>query len=304
MPWRECSVMEERLRFVARLLEGEGMSDLCRQFGISRKTGYKIWDRYRQEGLEALCDRSRRPVRYANQLPGQIERLIVDCKKNKPHWGARKIRELLVRRLAGDVRIPATSTVHAVLDRHGLVSQARKRNRANKAVGTALSEAAAPNDLWCADFKGEFKTSNGCYCYPLTVTDQVSRMILACEALESTKEEPVIEAFLRLFRQRGLPAAIRSDNGLPFASPNGLYNLSKLSVFWLRLGIAIERIKPGHPQQNGRHERMHLTLKKETTRPAGVNALQQQARFDDFVNEYNPASEHPSVYVIEENKLC
>jgi len=146
--------MEERLRFVARLLEGEGMSDVCRDFGISRKTGYKIFNRYREEGLEALCDRSRRPVRYANQLPEQIERLIVETKREKPHWGARKIRELLVRKLAGDVRIPAKSTMHAVLDRHGLVSQARKRNRANKAEGTPLSQAAAPNDLWCTNFKG------------------------------------------------------------------------------------------------------------------------------------------------------
>ena len=137
------------------------MSEVCREFGISRKTGYKIFNRYQDEGLEALCDRSRRPVRYANQLPEQIERLIVDCKKDKPHWGARKIRELLVRKLAGDVRIPARSTVHAVLDRHGLVSQARKRKAANKAVGTQLSQAVAPNDLWCADFKGEFKTGNG-----------------------------------------------------------------------------------------------------------------------------------------------
>lgn len=226
--------MQERLRFVARLLEGEGMSEVCRQFGISRKTGYKIFHRYKDEGLEALTDRSRRPVRYANQLPEQIERAIVTAKKDKPHWGARKIRELLVRKLAGDVRIPAKSTVHAVLDRHGLVKRARQRRRF-KAEGTPLSEAIAPNALWCADFKGEFKLGNRQYCYPLTVTDQASRMILMCEALESTKEPPVIEAFLRLFRERGLPAAIRSDNGLPFASPNGLYNLSKLSVWWLRL---------------------------------------------------------------------
>jgi transposase InsO family protein len=287
--------MEERLRFVARLLDGDGMSEVCREFGISRKTGYKIWDRYRQEGLEALCDRSRRPVRYANQLPAQIERLIVETKRGKPHWGARKIRELLVRRLAGDVRIPAKSTVHAVLDRHGLVSQARKRQAANKAVGTDLSHAVHPNDLWCADFKGEFKTGDGRYCYPLTVTDQASRMILLCEALESTKEFPVIEAFVSLFRQRGLPDAIRSDNGLPFASPNGLYNLSKLSVFWLRLGIAIERIKPGHPQQNGRHERMHRTLKQETARPPGMNALQQQDRFDRFVCEFNDERPHEAI---------
>src|SRR5215204_3101614 len=240
MPWKECSVMDERLRFVAQLLDGEPMAQLCRAFGISRKTGYKIFTRYKEHGLEALTDRSRRPVRYANQLPPQVESLIVSLKREKPHWGARKIRELLVRRLAGDVRIPAKSTVHAVLDRHGLVSQARKRQAANKAVGTELSHAVHPNDLWCADFKGEFKTGDGRYCYPLTVTDQASRMILLCEALESTKEFPVIEAFVSLFRQRGLPDAIRSDNGSPFASPNGLYNLSKLSVFWLRLGIAIE----------------------------------------------------------------
>ena len=294
MPWRESSVMDERVRIVGRLLDGEGMSDVCREFGISRKTGYNIFNRYKDDGLEALTDRSRRPVRYANQLPEQIERMIVTAKRDKPHWGARKIRELLVRRLAGDVRIPARSTVHAVLDRHGLVSRARHRRRF-KAQGTPLSSAAMPNDLWCADFKGEFKLGNRQYCYPLTVTDQASRMILLCEALESTKEVPVIEAFVRLFRERGLPAAIRSDNGLPFASPNGLYNLSKLSVFWLRLGITIERIRPGNPQQNGRHERMHRTFKAETTRPPGANSLQQQARFDAFISEFNDERPHEAI---------
>ena len=293
MPWKESSVMEERLRFVARLLDGEGMSEVCREFGISRKTGYKIFSRYKDQGLEALCDRSRRPVRYANQLPHQVEQLIVDLKRGKPHWGARKIRELLVRRLAGDVRIPAKSTVHAVLDRYDLVKRARQRR--GRAEGTPLSHAAQSNDLWCTDFKGEFTLGNGRYCYPLTVSDQASRYLLACEALESTKEAPVIEAFVRLFGERGLPAAIRSDNGLPFASPNGLYNLSRLSVWWLRLGIQIERIKPGHPQQNGRHERMHLTLKKEATRPPGMNILQQQAKFDAFVNEFNTERPHEAL---------
>ncbi|WP_425403727.1 IS481 family transposase [Hwanghaeella sp.] len=286
--------MEERLRFVARLLDGEGMSDVCREFGISRKTGYKIFNRYRDEGLEALSDRSRRPVRYANQLPEPVERLIVASKREKPHWGARKIRELLVRKLAGDMRIPAKSTVHAVLDRRGLVKRAKQRRR-QKAQGTALSEALAPNALWCTDFKGEFRLGNRQYCYPLTVTDQASRYLLAVEAFDSNRQDGVIEAFLQLFRERGLPGAIRSDNGVPFASPNGLYNLSKLSVWWLRLGIAIERIKPGHPQQNGRHERMHLTLKKETTHPAGRNSLQQQARFDDFVKEFNEERPHEAL---------
>lgn len=295
MPWKETSVMEERLRFVARLLEGESMSEVCRAFGISRKTGYKIFNRYKDDGLEALTDRSRRPVRYANQLPDPVEAMIVRLKKEKPYWGARKIRELLVKRLAGEVRIPAKSTVHAVLDRHGLVSQARKRNQANKAVGTQLSQALEPNELWCTDFKGEFKLGNGRYCYPLTITDQASRYLLCCEALESTREPGVFDAFCRIFAEYGLPAAIRSDNGLPFASPNGLYNLSKLSVWWLRLGIGLERIRPGHPQQNGRHERMHLTLKKETTRPPGRNTLQQQARFDAFVSEFNQERPHEAL---------
>jgi transposase InsO family protein len=293
MPWKECSVMDERLRFVARLLDGEAMSEVCREFGISRKTGYKIFSRYREHGAEALTDRSRRPVRYANQLPSQIESLIVTLKQEKPHWGARKIRELLVRRLAGDIRIPAKSTIHAVLHRHGLVKGLRRPR--HRATGTPLSPGLAPNDLWCADFKGEFKLGDGEYCYPLTVTDHASRYLLLCEALDSTREDLTITAFEQLFLERGLPAAIRSDNGVPFASPNALFNLSKLSVWWLRLGIDIERIKPGHPQQNGRHERMHLTLKKEATRPPGMNSLQQQARFDAFMDEFNNERPHEAL---------
>jgi transposase InsO family protein len=216
--------MDERLRFIARVLDGEAMTDVCREFGISRKTGYKIFERYKEHGLEALTDRSRRPVRYANQLPGQIESLILTCKRDKPHWGARKIRELLVRRLDGDFRVPAKSTIHAVLCRHGLVKAlGRPRHRAS---GTPLSAGLAPNDLWCVDFKGEFKLGNGRYCYPLTVTDHASRFLLLCEAMESTREDLAITAFDKLFRERGLPLAIRSDNGVPFASPNGLFNLS------------------------------------------------------------------------------
>ena len=285
--------MEERLRFIAKLLDGDSMTEVCQEFGISRKTGYKIFNRYKHSGFEALSDRSRRPVRYANQLPPQIESLIVTLKREKPHWGARKIRELLVRRLDQDVRIPAKSTIHAVLHRHGLVKGIGRRR--HRATGTELSAGRAPNELWCADFKGEFKLGNGHYCYPLTVSDYASRFLLLCEALESTREDTAITAFEQLFLERGLPAAIRSDNGVPFASPNALFNLSKLSVWWLRLGIAIERIKPGHPQQNGRHERIHLTLKKEATRPPGMNSLQQQARFDTFAREYNTERPHEAL---------
>ena len=293
MPWKESSVMDERMRFVIRLKDGETMASLCREFGISRKTGYKIFERYEQSGLEGLSDRTRRPFRYANQLPDQIEAAIVAAKKEKPHWGARKIRERLLRRLPHAVKIPACSTIHAVMDRHGLVTHAIRSR--TKAQGTPLSEGVHPNDLWSTDFKGEFQLGDKRYCYPLTVTDHASRYLLLCEALESTREESALRAFERLFKERGLPRAIRSDNGVPFASPHGLFQLSKLSVWWLRLGISIERIKPGHPQQNGRHERMHLTLKKEATRPAGVNILQQQGKFDAFIEEFNRERPHEAL---------
>ena len=282
--------MDQRLRFVARLLEGESMTDVCREFGVSRKTGYKIFQRYKESGSEALNDRCRRPIRYANQLPSQIESLILTCKQEKPHWGARKIRELLVRRLDQDIRVPAISTIHAVMHRHGLVKGLKRKGY--KATGTELSAGLAPNSLWCTDFKGEFRLGNSRYCYPLTVTDHASRFLLLCEALESVKEETAITAFEQLFLERGLPDAIRSDNGVPFASRSSLFGLSKLSVWWLRLGIAIERIQPGKPQQNGRHERMHLTLKQQTTRPPGANSLQQQARFDEFIPEFNYERPH------------
>src|SRR5215472_6302839 len=293
MPWKESSVMDERMRFVIRLKDGETMASLCREFGISRKTGYKIFERYEQCGLEGLTDRTRRPFRYANQLPEQVEAAIVSAKREKPHWGARKIRERLLRRLPHAIKTPAASTIHAVLDRHGLVqTMGRRRSRAE---GTPLSEGLLPNDLWCTDYKGEFQLSDRRYCYPLTVTDYCSRYLLLCEALESNREDLAFPAFERLFQERGLPRAIRSDNGVPFASPHGLFQLSKLSVWWLRLGISIERIRPGHPQQNGRHERMHLTLKKEATRPAGANVLQQQAKFDTFVEEFNQERPHEAL---------
>ncbi len=285
--------MDERIRFVIRLKDGESMAALCREFQISRKTGYKIFERYEECGLEGLTDRAKRPHRYANQLPEQIEAAIVAAKREKPHWGARKIQVRLLRRLPSEVKVPARSTIHAILDRHGLVTRS-KRSR-TRTEGTPLSSGASPNALWCADYKGEFRLGNQRYCYPLTVTDHASRYLLLCEAMESNQERFAITAFERLFKERGLPQAIRSDNGVPFASPNGLFNLSRLSVWWLRLGISIERIRPGHPQQNGRHERMHLTLKKEATRPAGANLLQQQAKFDAFLEEFNNERPHEAL---------
>jgi len=189
--------------------------------------------------------------------------------------------------------LPAISTVHAVLDRHGLVKRrGRKRVRAQ---GTSLSRPTAPNDLWCADYKGEFMLADRRYCYPLTVTDFASRYLLSCEALGNTQERYAFSVFERIFKEFGLPRAIRTDNGVPFSCARAIFGLSKLSVWWLRLGIDIERIKPGHPQQNGRHERMHLTLKKEATHPAARNLLQQQGRFDDFVEEFNRVRPHQAL---------
>jgi putative transposase len=282
--------MDERMQFVARRLAGEAMADLCREFGISRKTGYKIFDRYQECGVEGLTDRSRR--RYANQLPFQVENYILNVKREHTSWGARKIRERLIRRFS-DIPIPAKSTIHAVLDRHGLVE--RRGRLRHRAQGTPLSLGQRPNELWCTDYKGEFLLGNHLYCYPLTVTDHASRYLLTCEALSSTKEDFAFTIFERLFKERGLPAQIRSDNGVPFASAHALFNLSKLAVWWLRLGIGIERIKPGHPQQNGRHERMHLTLKKEATKPASANFLQQQARFDKFIEVFNNERPHEAL---------
>jgi putative transposase len=284
--------MDERLRFVARLLDGEKMAVLCREFEISRKTGYKIFHRYKDCGLEGLTDRSRRPYRQAGQLPFQVESRIVQLKQEHPSWGAPKIREKL-RRLALGIHTPAISTVHAVLDRHGLVT--RRRKRRYRAEGTALSNALQPNDLWCADYKGEFMLADQRYCYPLTVSDFASRYLLSCEALSSTRERYAFTVFERTFKDFGLPRAIRTDNGVPFSCAQALFGLSKLSVWWLRLGIQIERIKPGHPQQNGRHERMHLTLKKEATKPAAKNLLQQQARFDRFLDGYNRERPHQAL---------
>jgi len=284
--------MDERLKFVSRLLEGEKMAPLCAAFGISRKTGYKIFERYKDCGVAAFSDRSRRPYRQANRLPPQLEAMIVRLKREYPGWGAPKIREKL-RRQSPAPHLPAISTVHAVLDRHGLVQKRRRRRL--RATGTELSRPTGPNALWCADYKGEFMLGDRRYCYPLTITDFASRYLLTCEALSTTQETVAFTVFERTFKEFGLPQAIRTDNGVPFASAHALYGLSKLAVWWLRLGIEIERIQPGHPQQNGRHERMHLTLKNEATKPAAANVLQPQARFDAFLEQYNQQRPHQAL---------
>jgi putative transposase len=292
MPWKELSKMDERMRFVARLMDGEKMAVVCREFDISRKTGYKLFSRFKNSGIEGLTDRSRRPYRHANQLPFQIESLILQLKEKHSSWGAQKIRDK-IKLLHSSIQLPAISTVHAVLDRHGLVGSAGRKRY--KAQGTVLTQATRPNDLWCADYKGEFMLADQRYCYPLTITDFSSRYLLCCDALGTTKEMYAFTVFERAFKDFGLPLSIRTDNGVPFASASAFFGLSRLSVWWLRLGIGIERIKPGNPQQNGRHERMHLTLKKEATKPPAKNLLQQQEKFDRFIEYYNDERPHQAL---------
>jgi putative transposase len=273
--------MDERLRFVARLLEGEKMTALCAEFGISRKIGYKIYDRYKDCGITGLSDRSRRPQRQANQLPPAIEARIVRLKREYPGWGAPKIREKLRQQVPDLPHCPAIGTVHAVLDRHGLVH--RRRRRRPRTTGTELTRPLESNALWSADYKGEFMLSDRRYCYPLTITDFATRYLIACEALTTTAEKFAITVFERAFKDFGLPRAIRTDNGVPFASSWALYGLSKLAVWWLRLGIAIERIQPGHPQQNGadddRDERERPRERpRERRREIGRRALPRALR--------------------------
>lgn len=294
MPWKERSIVDERMKFISRVLSGEPLAAVCRDFGISRKTGTKFWNRYQKEGPEGLINRSSVPHRNNKSLNKELESLIVKLKKEKPYWGAPKLRELFIKRYS-DIKAPSISTFHAVIKRNGFVKARRKRRLSSKATGTFLSLPKQANDLWCTDYKGQFRLGNKEYCYPLTITDAHSRYLLACEAFYKISQEDVFSVFDRLFRENGLPTAIRSDNGTPFGNPQALFNLSPLSVWWLSLGIKVERIKPGHPQQNGRHERMHRTLKKECTKPPKQNLLQQQERFYEFIDEFNTERPHQSI---------
>lgn len=284
MPWRVSDPVSERLEFVRRLEAGERVVDLCHEFGISRKTAYKLKDRYERLGPSGLFDRSRAPRTIPHRTPPAMEDLLVETRQEHPTWGPKKLRAWLLRQKPG-LALPCTSTIGDVLSRRGLLVR-RKRRRSTMPHASPLRTAAAPNDIWCADFKGQFRLGSGRYCYPLTITDRFSRYIIRCDALEGTYVDTAITAFDQAFREYGLPAVIRTDNGCPFAAP-GLWGLSKLSARWLRLGIWPERIALAHPEQNGQHERMHLVLKQETTRPAGDNFLQQQERFDNFVDTYN-----------------
>lgn len=292
MPWKVSQVVDERMRLIARVLDGERMTDVCREFGISRKTGNKFLERYKRQGPSGLEDLTRRPAKLARQSSTQVRSLILELKKDKPTWGAAKIREYLCQKHPR-LRFPVRSTVHEILDRNGLVRK-QGRKRRYTASPTHLGKAHEPNQIWCTDFKGQFRLGNRKYCYPLTISDQFSRYLLCCEGLESTQEQDASKVFQSIFQEFGLPDAIRSDNGVPFSTRTVL-GLSRLSVWWMRLGIRLERIEPGHPEQNGRHERMHRTLKEATALKPGSNFLQQQELFDQFRDEYNLERPHEAL---------
>jgi transposase InsO family protein len=293
MGWKVNGTMDERVRFTARCLEGEKMADLCREFGISRKTGYKFLERYERHGVTGLADKSRRPLHLARKTSDELERRILHMKGLFPTWGPKKIKWKLETQNPG-VQFPAASTIGEILDRNGLVNVRRKRGGLEGYSSTPLTESAESNDVWCADFKGQFKLGNLKYCYPLTITDHFSRYLIGCEALPSTEAKPATALFEEAFETYGLPRAIKSDNGAPFGS-KGFMGLSTMSAWWMSLGIAVQKSRPGCPQDNGRHERMHRVLKAETTRPAGANQLQQQERFESFKQSFNCERPHEAL---------
>jgi putative transposase len=293
MGWKETCPMTERMHFVSDVLRGERcVAELCDVYGVSRKTGYKWLERFRAGGPSALQDRSHAPLHRPHPVAPELVERLVQLRRQHPSWGPRKLLGRLVV-LSPERVWPATSTVGEILRRHGLVQRRRRHARAGR-YALGLVEASAPNVVWCADFKGHFRTQDGRYCYPLTVTDAFSRYLLQCRGVLSPSTEQSWGWFERAFRQYGLPSTIRTDNGAPFAS-TGVSGISRLSAWWIKLGIVPERIDPGCPQQNGRHERMHRTLKQEATRPAAANLKAQQKVFDHFVLEFNHERPHEAL---------
>ncbi len=285
--------MDERLLFIADYKHQVfSIAELCRRFQISRPTAYKWITRYEADGLRGLHNHSRRPHTSPTATPEHIVTRVLEARRRHPSWGPKKLLDPLQRRHP-TWPWPAPSTVAALLKRHGLVRPRRRTVRRGHA-GRPTTPMDAPNAIWTADFKGQFKTGNGQYCYPLTIADGYSRFLLACQALDGTTHADSKRVFRRVFHEFGLPHRIRTDNGVPFAT-TALGRLSRLSVWWIRLGITPELIEPASPYQNGRHERMHRTLKAETTRPPAASHAAQQRRFNAFRYEYNTLRPHEAL---------
>lgn len=294
MGWKETCAVEERYQFIQECkLKEWSIAELCRRYGISRKTGYKWLARYEEERLKGLMDRSRAPRNHPNQVAPEVAEAVIELRRQYRLWGPEKLHA----RLQTDVpetRWPAPSTMGELLKRRGLTSSSSKRRRRTDPSLNPLSHAAGANQVWCADFKGWFRCGDGTRCDPLTITDAYSRFLLRCQAVGGTDEQSVRDVMETAFREYGVPEALRTDNGEPFAS-TGVGGLSRLSVWWIKLGIRPERIPPGRPQQNGRHERMHRTLKAATATPPANNLRGQQRRFGAFQQEYNWQRPHEAL---------
>lgn len=293
MPWKVSGVVEQRQKFLREYATGEWtMTELCRAYEISRPTGYELWRRYGNEGEAGLEDRSRAPARHPNQTPPAIEEQVLALRRAHMRWGPRKLKACLERKRPQE-NWPAASTMGELLRREGLVIGRQARPKVPPYT-QPFAAAREPNQLWCADFKGWFRTGDGERIDPLTATDACSRYLLRCQAVEKTDTERVQAIFEAAFREYGLPAAIRTDNGAPFAS-RAVAGLSRLAVWWMKLGIVPERIEAGHPEQNGRHERMHRTMKEETATPPQANRRAQQRTMDEFRREYNEERPHEAL---------
>ena len=284
--------MSERIGLINDYESGDfGISELAQQYQVSRKTVYKWLERFEREGWKGLEDQSRAPEHHPNAVSERIERAVLELKARRPLWGAPKLRAKLLEKLAS---CPAESTISEILRRHGLSQRAKRRRQATPSQ-QPLGHCQECNQIWCADFKGWFRTSNGSKCTPLTISDAYSRYLLCCQSVERTVEELTVKPlFIQTFREYGMPQIMRTDNGTPFAS-TGLGGLSSLSVWWVRLGIRLERIEPGQPQQNGRHERMHRTLKEATAQPPQSSLRAQQKCFNRFRDEYNNERPHEAL---------
>jgi len=294
MPWHQTDPVNERLKFVVAVQSGrDSMTALCANYGISRKTGYKILRRYESEGPEGLRDSSRAPRSHPNRTSPDIERAILGVRKIHPTWGSKKILAVLGREMCQD-DLPARSTVDQVLKRAGVVSPRRRRRVRREFQAAPVIDAQAPNDAWSIDYKGWFRVGDGTRCDPLTVNDVYSRTSLECRALVSPKLEDVQQRLERVFWEVGLPKMMLSDNGPPFGA-QGIGGLSRLGVWLLKLGIQPVFIQPGHPEQNGRHERFHETLKAETASPPRATVRAQQSAFDRFTTCYNEERPHEAL---------
>ena len=290
MPWKETRKMDQRIEFAMKALKCSNFRELCREYGISAKTGYKWRDRFLEGGLAGMEEKSRRPHSHAEELPEAVVCEIIRLKQAHLHWGARKIRDLYERKHPGEP--PCESSFKRILERVGL-TQPRKERRAKDGGRLATGrKAAAPNEIWTVDFKGWWLDRDGLRVEPLTVRDEYSRMVLEMRAVENSRTETIRSCFERLFESHGVPGAIRSDNGPPFASSNGLLGLSRLSVWWLALGIDLERSRPGCPQDNGAHERLHRDIRRELQ--SGRIGRDQEA-FDLWRHEYNTERPHEAL---------